>query len=200
MLKVGITGGIGSGKSTVAKIFASLGIPVYDADRAAKRLILSDSTIRKNIIKNFGPESYINGQYNKQHIASIVFSQHKKLALLNTIIHPATIRDAHAWFLRQQAPYAIKEAALIFESNSQQHLDYVIGVFAPQALRIQRTMERDGITESEVIARIERQMNEDQKMSLSDFIIDNSGKESVISQVLKLHVELRGIAAGVMAP
>ncbi|MFV0606245.1 MAG: dephospho-CoA kinase [Niabella sp.] len=164
MLKIGITGGIGSGKSTVAKIFSSLGIPVYDADRAAKRLVLTDLEMRQQIIQHFGQDAYIKGQYNKKYISEIVFSNREKLNLLNSIIHPATIADANRWFTRQEALYALKEAALIFESNSRQYLDYVIGVFAPEAIRIQRTIEREGITSEQVKDRIAKQMNEDEKM------------------------------------
>lgn len=194
MLKVGITGGIGSGKSTVAKIFSSLGIPVYDADRAAKRLVLTDLDIRKKIIENFGSESYVNGQYNRRYISQIVFNNKQKLDLLNQIIHPATIRDANRWFSTQDAPYALKEAALIFESNSQKHLDYVIGVYAPEEIRIQRTIEREGISADEVKARINKQMDENEKMNLCDFVIDNSGSVSVITQTLEVHVNLSGIS------
>lgn len=194
MLKVGITGGIGSGKSTVAKIFSSLGIPVYDADRAAKRLVLTDLDMRKKIIENFGSESYINGQYNRRYISQIVFNNKQKLDLLNQIIHPATIRDANRWFLTQNAPYALKEAALIFESNSQKHLDYVIGVYAPEEIRIQRTIEREGISADEVKARINKQMDENEKMNLCDYVIDNSGSVSVITQALEVHVNLSGIS------
>ena len=191
MLKVGITGGIGSGKSTVAKIFSSLDIPVFDADRAAKRLVLVDSTVRASIINHFGAESYINGQYNRQHIADIVFENKDKLNLLNSIIHPATIAYASNWFLKQRSSaYALKEAALIFESNGEKNLDFVIGVFAPLNIRIQRTMERDGLSEDQVMARIERQMNEDEKMKRCDFVIDNGGSSSVISQVLDTHINL----------
>ena len=195
MLKVGITGGIGSGKSTVAKIFASLGIPVYDADRAAKRLVLTDPDMRRKITEYFGEASYLNGQYNRQHIARIVFQDKEKLELLNSIIHPATIRDANDWFLHQNAPYALKEAALIFESSGRQYLDYVIGVFAPETTRVNRTIEREGITAEQVKARISKQMNEEEKMNRCDFVIDNSGSESVISQALELHVHLCGIGA-----
>lgn len=194
MLKVGITGGIGSGKSTVAKIFSSLGIPVYDADRAAKRLVLTDLDMRKKIIENFGSESYINGQYNRRYISQIVFNNKQKLDLLDQIIHPATIRDANRWFLTQNAPYALKEAALIFESNSQKHLDYVIGVYAPEEIRIQRTIEREGISADEVKARINKQMDENEKMNLCDYVIDNSGSVSVITQALEVHVNLSGIS------
>lgn len=194
MLKVGITGGIGSGKSTVAKIFASLGIPVYDADSAAKNLVLTNPRVRQQIINTFGEASYQNGLYNKTHISEIVFRDKKKLELLNSYIHPATIEDANNWFLTQNAPYALKEAALIFESKSNKTLDFVIGVFAPIDVRIQRTMIRDGISEEEVKARINRQMNETEKMKLCDFVIDNSGRESVITQVMDVHISLTGKA------
>lgn len=194
MLKVGITGGMGSGKSTIARIFSSFGIPVYDADRAAKRLVLTNNNIRHSIIKHFGKASYINGQYNKQHIAAIVFNNEEKLKLLNAIIHPATISDANNWFLQQTAPYALKEAALIFESGSEKYLDMVIGVFAPEEIRIQRIIERENTTAEHVIARMKKQMAEDEKMSRCNYVINNSGKESVISQVVQLHVTLTGIA------
>lgn len=195
MLKVGITGGIGSGKSTVARIFASLGIPVYDADRAAKRLLLTDDNIRHRITEHFGEASYKNGQYNKQHIAEIVFNNDDKLKLLNAIIHPATINDANNWFLHQTAaPYAIKEAALIFESGSEKYLDIVIGVFAPEDIRIQRIVERENTTAAHVITRMKKQMHEDEKMGRCNYVINNSGKESLISQVVELHVTLTGIA------
>lgn len=194
MLKVGITGGMGSGKSTIARIFSTFGIPVYDADRAAKRLVLTNNNIRHSIIKHFGEASYINGQYNKQHIAAIVFNNEEKLKLLNAIIHPATISDANNWFKLQTAPYALKEAALIFESGSEKYLDMVIGVFAPEEIRIQRIIERENTTAKHVIARMKKQMAEDEKMSRCNYVINNSGKESVISQVVELHVTLTGIA------
>lgn len=185
---------MGSGKSTIARIFSSFGIPVYDADRAAKRLVLTNNNIRHSIIKHFGKASYINGQYNKQHIAAIVFNNEEKLKLLNAIIHPATISDANNWFLQQTAPYALKEAALIFESGSEKYLDMVIGVFAPEEIRIQRIIERENTTAEHVIARMKKQMAEDEKMSRCNYVINNSGKESVISQVVQLHVTLTGIA------
>ena len=190
MIKVGITGGIGSGKSTVAKIFSSLGIPVFDADKVAKEILLRD-TIKKEIIKNFGTESYQNEMLNRAHIAAIVFNDKEKLALLNSITHPATIKEAHEWFAKQSAPYAIKEAALIFESGSQKNLDYVIGVFADEKTRTQRVMMRDNITEAQVKERISKQMNEEEKMKLCDFIIMNDESKSIIQQVWELDAILR---------
>jgi dephospho-CoA kinase len=187
MLRIGLTGGIGSGKSTVAKIFAVLGIPVYYADAATRRLMNEDPDLVKEIIRHFGEKSYIDRKLNRPYIASIVFNDAEKLALLNAITHPATIADANKWIGQQTAPYIIKEAALIFESGSAEHLDAVIGVFAPAPLRIKRTMDRDQVTQEEVKKRMERQINEELKMKLCDHIIVNDEQQLVVPQVMALH-------------
>lgn len=195
MLRVGLTGGIGSGKSTVAKIFEVLGIPVYYADQAAKRLMQEDETVRAAIIRHFGKESYPEGRLNRAHLAALVFNNEEQLALLNSLTHPATIEDANSWMSRQTTPYVIKEAALIFESGSAEHLDYVTGVYAPAPLRIQRTMDRDGLSREEVQQRMNRQIDEEMKMKLCDFVIKNDGRQLVIPQVLALHEKLLQLAA-----
>ncbi|MEO5563767.1 MAG: dephospho-CoA kinase [Chitinophagaceae bacterium] len=187
MLKLGLTGGIGSGKSTIAKIFEVLGIPVYYADAASRRLMNQDQKLINEITKHFGNESYAGGELNRSYISSIVFNNPEKLALLNAITHPATIEDANQWMLQQTAHYAIKEAALIFETGSAEHLDAVIGVYAPQALRIKRTMDRDHVTKEEVKKRMDRQIDEELKMKLCDYVIVNDEQESVVAQVLVLH-------------
>ena len=187
MLRIGLTGGIGSGKSTVAKIFEVLGIPVYYADAANRRLVNEDPQIIKNIIQNFGDKSYVDGKLNRAYIASIVFNNPDKLALLNAISHPATIEDANKWMQQQSSPYVIKEAALIFESGSAENLDLVIGVYAPAPLRIKRTMDRDKITQEEVKKRMERQINEELKMKLCDFVVINDEQQLVVPQVMALH-------------
>jgi dephospho-CoA kinase len=190
MLKIGITGGIGSGKSTVAKVFEVLGIPVYYADAAAKRLMNENEEMKQKIKLQFGDEVYKNGKLDKKYLANIVFASPEKLALLNAFVHPATLKDAEKWMQNQTTAYTLKEAALIFESGAQQNLDYVIGVTAPAPLRILRTMQRDGITREEVIARMDKQMDETIKMKLCDFIIKNDEQELLIPQVLALHEKL----------
>lgn len=187
MLKVGLTGGIGSGKSTVAKIFEVLSIPVYYADDAAKKIMNTNEELKALLIKNFGEQTYQNGLLNRSYLASVVFADKEKLELLNSLTHPATIRDADKWIEKQTSPYIIKEAALLFESGSNKHLDHVIGVFAPQEIRIKRTMIRDNITREEVLLRMSRQMDEESKMKLCDSIITNDEQTLLIPQVLQLH-------------
>ena len=194
MLKIGLTGGIGSGKSTVAKIFETLGIPVYYADTEAKRLMNSSETLKKVIRQNFGEATYENDQLNRKYLAGIVFNNPEKLELLNALIHPVTINDAEQWMQQQSAPYSIKEAALLFESGAAENLDFIVGVYAPQALRIKRVMKRDGLIADEIMKRINRQVNEEMKMKLCDFVITNNEKELLVPQVLKLHQHFSGLS------
>lgn len=194
MLKIGLTGGIGSGKSTVAKIFETLGIPVYYADTEAKRLMNSSETLKKVIRQNFGEATYENDQLNRKYLAGIVFNNPEKLELLNALIHPVTINDAEQWMQQQSAPYSIKEAALLFESGAAENLDFIVGVYAPQALRIKRVMKRDGLTADEIMKRINRQVNEEMKMKLCDFVITNNEQELLVPQVLKLHQHFSGLS------
>ena len=187
MLKVGITGGIGSGKSIVSRVFEVLGIPVYYADDAAKRLMNSDHQLIQQLVLHFGPDVYDDGILNRKYLAAQVFGNAEKLELLNSIVHPATIADAERWMQEQTTPYAIKEAALIFESGAQEHLDIVIGVYAPEPLRIQRVMHRDHVTREEVKARISKQIDESMKMRLCDYVITNDDQQLVLPQVEHLH-------------
>jgi dephospho-CoA kinase len=190
MLSIGLTGGIGSGKSTVARVFETLGIPVYYADDAAKRLMNEDGPLKEAIIRNFGAEAYQSGQLDRAWLGAQVFGSPEKLQLLNSIVHPATIADAAAWMDRQTAPYAIKEAALLFESDGNKTLDYVIGVSAPEAVRIRRVMARDKTEEASIRKRMAGQLDEADKMQRCDFIIVNDGIQMVIPQVLQVHETL----------
>ena len=187
IIKVGITGGIGSGKTTVAKVFEVLGVPMYYADEAAKRLMNEDEILKGEIQHHFGKECYLEGKLNKKYLSELVFTNDKKLALLNSIVHPVTIADAQKWMQQQTTPYAVKEAALIFESGSQQELDYVIGVFTPIPMRIQRVIKRDQLSREEIKARMDKQMDESIKMRLCDFVITNDEQQMVIPQVIQIH-------------
>jgi dephospho-CoA kinase len=190
MLKIGLTGGIGSGKTTVAHIFEVLRIPVYYADNAAKRLMNEDNNLKQQIIAHFGEESYVDGKLNRSYLSTVVFSDAEKTKLINSIIHPATIADAELWMCKQTTPYAIKEAALIFEAAAEKQLDLVIGVQSPLPIRMQRVMQRDNITEEAVLARMQKQMNEEEKINRCDFVIVNDEEELLIPQVVELHEKL----------
>jgi dephospho-CoA kinase len=197
MIKVGLTGGIGSGKSTVAKVFEVLGIPVYYADDAAKRLMCEDEELKEAIKMHFGNDIYTGASLNRKLLADIVFKDPGKLKLLNSLVHPVTLKDAETWMANQATPYAIKEAALIFESGAQEQLDYVIGVTAPAPLRIQRTMHRDSITREAVIARMDKQLDEAIKIKLCDFIIKNDEQEMLLPQAIALHEKLLNMAGNI---
>jgi dephospho-CoA kinase len=190
MLKIGLTGGIGSGKTSVAKIFEVLGIPVYYADDAAKRLMNENELLKHQIINHFGAESYIDGKLNRAYLATVVFSDAEKTKLINSIIHPVTIADAEAWMEKQTTIYSIKEAALIFEAKAEKNLDLIIGVQSPLPLRIKRVMLRDNLTEEAVQNRMQKQMDEAEKMSRCNFIIVNDEEQLLIPQVVKLHQQI----------
>lgn len=188
MYIIGITGGIGSGKSTVARIFGLLGIPVYSADDAAKEIMVKDHLLVEQIREHFGPEAYLaDGSLHRKYISNIVFNDKEQLAVLNSLVHPATIRDSEAWAARQQTPYVIKEAALMFETESFHYVNKVICVYAPEALRIHRVMKRDNVTRNDVIARMHKQIDDRIKMKLADYVVHNDEQQMVIPQVLALH-------------
>lgn len=190
MKKIGLTGGIGSGKTMVAKIFETLGIPVYYADSAAKHLMNNDPFLRDQLVSVFGEQVYTSDGLNRAYLASVVFNDKHRLEQLNALIHPVTIQHAEEWMKNQKAPYVIKEAAILFETGSAEHLDHVIGVSAPSHVRIQRVMDRDGLTAADVKKRMDQQISESMKMKLCDYIIVNDEVELVIPQVLELHEKL----------
>jgi dephospho-CoA kinase len=188
---IGLTGGIGSGKSTVAAMFATLGIPVFNADEQAKLIMQNSPIIKEKLIAQFGAAIYEGGQLQKEQLATIVFNDPYQLQLLNVIVHPVTIQAAKDWAVQQQAPYVIKEAALIFESGAAEGLFKVIGVTAPLTIRKHRVMQRDGITKDQVEARMRNQISDTIKMRLCDYVIHNDNQEMVIPQVLAIDKAIR---------
>jgi dephospho-CoA kinase len=194
ILRIGLTGGIGSGKSTAAQIFEVLGIPVYYADIAAKRLMNEDKKLKSAISNTFGKESYRDNTLDRKYISSIVFSNPAKLESLNALVHPVTKKDGEMWMQQQTTPYAIHEAALIFEAKVSDRLDHVIGVSSPIELRIKRAMERDKVSREEVLKRMNQQLDEDIKMSKCDFLLINDEQQLLIPQVVALHEKLIGLS------
>jgi dephospho-CoA kinase len=194
VLRVGLTGSIGSGKSTVAQIFEVLGIPVFYADIAAKKIMNEDEGLRSAITNIFGEQAYANNILDRKYISSIVFSDPAKLQQLNALVHPATKKNSDAWMREQTSPYAIHEAALIFEAKVSDRLDLVIGVSSPIELRIKRAMGRDKVSREEVLKRMEQQLDEKVKMSKCDFVLINDEQQLLIPQVLTLHEKLIGLS------
>jgi len=188
---IGLTGGIGAGKSVVAKIFTTLGIPVFNADEAAKKMIQTSPSIKEKLIEQFGSSIYNASGLQKEKLADIVFNDSFQLQLLNSIVHPKTIQAAKDWAAKQTSPYVIKEAALIFESGAADGLFKVIGVTAPLSLRIHRVMQRDGASKEQVEARMQHQISDSIKMRLCDYVIQNNNQQMLIPQVLELDKLIR---------
>ena len=188
---IGLTGGIGSGKSTIAKEFATLGISVFNSDEQAKVLIATDAQVKKRIIAAFGEEAYQNGEYNRAYIAQIVFNNSEKLAILNGIVHPALAKYFNQWAKKQTSPYVLKEAAILFESGSYKNCDYIITVTAPEEVRIARVMARDHCTETQVRARMAQQWSDAQRIALSNAVIENIDLEKAKKEVKRINNKLR---------
>ena len=193
MLKVGITGGIASGKTTVCKLFEVLGVPVFYADDEARALMHSSPEIVAGISRAFGESMYRDGRLDRAALSAAVFGNPEKIAALNAIVHPVVIAHAEAWMAAQNAPSVLKEAALFFESGSHTGMDKMIGVSAPKALRLARATTR-GLSSEEVEARMAAQMDEGEKMLRCDFVIINDDVQAVLPQVLRLDALLRKTA------
>jgi dephospho-CoA kinase len=191
MKKIGLTGGIGSGKTTVCKIFQSIGIPVYYADPRAKALMSFDPVLKAVLKKELGPEIYHrNGRLNRKVMANLIFNNKDKLNTVNALVHPAVNRDSANWMKDQDASYCIYEAALLIENGSYKNFDKLIVVTAPEELRVYRVMKRDRITKEQVLSRISSQLPQDQKNHLADYLIINDGDHSLIQQVADIHRDI----------
>lgn len=203
MLQLGITGGIGSGKTTVCKLFEQLHAPIYYADDRAKWLMQHDEQLVADLREAFGTETFTaDGKLNRTYLANIVFHNTDQLNKLNALVHPVVQRDSEEWFRAQKyknTPYALKEAALLYESGSYQSLDKIIVVTAPLEQRIERVMQRDNTTRAAVLARINKQMPQEDKERMADFIITNNDMDSLESQVQKLHELLLKLASRKLA-
>lgn len=190
MVKAGITGGIGSGKTTVCRIFETLGVPVFYADNAAKAIMTTDPLLMNGIRDTFGSESYFdNGALNNKHIGNIVFNDIKELEKLNALVHPAVFRAFDAWVskISPDTPYVLKEAALLFESGSYKMCDVNILVVAPEVQRLQWVMQRDGVSADAVRIRMDKQLTDEEKIKMADRIIYNDERHSLVAQVMELH-------------
>lgn len=189
MLKIGITGNIGSGKTTVSRLFALLGVPVFHSDDEAKNVMVTDAELIAGIKKHFGTEAYFaDGALNRKHIGGIVFNNPDELKVLNSLVHPAVFRAFDHWVeANAGAPYVLKEAAILFESGSYKDCDHTIVVTAPTAMRLQRVTQRDGISLIEAESRNAKQMSQKEKEKLASFIIRNDNSALIIPQILALH-------------
>ncbi|WP_430907815.1 dephospho-CoA kinase [Maribacter sp. 2-571] len=192
MKLIGLTGGIGSGKSTVAKMFADLGVPVYDSDREAKKLMRDSATVKRAIIGLFGEAAYLDERLNKKHIAEQVFGNAELLEKLNAIVHPAVREHFLQWASEQKTQYVIQETALIFENGMQAFYDATILAAADESVRIQRVMERDSISEGQVRARMEHQLDDEIKRRKADYVIENLDLEQTAHNVLGIHQKILG--------
>lgn len=190
MIKVGLTGGIGSGKTTVAKYFRDLNIPVYVADIEAKKLMDTSKSIKKKLIKAFGEVAYINGELNRKYLAQLVFNDKEKLKIINGIIHPKVAKHFLKWMLKQDALYCIQENAIIFENKKADEFDFIISVTAPLDIRIDRVIKRDVTSKGQVLSRIKNQFDDTYKNKLADFVIVNIDLSDTKKQVKKIHEKL----------
>jgi len=191
MKVIGLTGGIGSGKSTVAEFFKELNVPIYVSDIEAKKIMHKNPSIVASVKKLFGEEAYLEGQLNRKYIAGIVFQDKSKLSALNAIVHPAVHNDFQEFCLHQKAEYVVYESALLFENKSESQFDAVILVVAPLELKIERIQKRDGATREEIEARIQNQLSDEIKMTKTDIILHNIDIEKMKAEVQKLHNTFR---------
>ncbi|NAY90715.1 dephospho-CoA kinase [Muricauda sp. JGD-17] len=194
MITIGLTGGIGSGKSTVAQMFRELGVPVYDSDAEAKQLMTTSPDVKAGIISLLGEQAYDENQLNRDFIANKAFSNKDILEKLNAIVHPVVREHFYQWRKEQSAPYVIQESALIFENGIQDQYDLVILVTAPLQMRVERVVERDQVSQEKVHYRIKNQMDDQLKIELADFLIENTDWEATQKKVNRLHTTLLKLA------
>ncbi len=189
MLKVGLTGGIGSGKTYVARIFSQLGIPVYHADERAK-VLMHTMPIKTALVNKFGNSIYPEGELDRKALAAIIFNNDEALSFVNALVHPAVKNDFQNWLAGQDAPYVLKEAAILFETGGDAELDQMILVVAPQSLRLHRVLQRDGGSEAQVLERMSKQWPDERKQKRANFCIFNDEEQLLLPQILSVHENL----------
>ena len=194
MYKVGITGGIGSGKSTVCAILAEFGVAVYDSDSRAKRLMNEDNTLRERLVERFGSEVYCVEGLNRIYLAERVFGNPEELKALNAIVHPAVMDDFDRWALEQEGSYVVLESAILFEASLDRRVDVSVAVMAPEELRIERAMQRDGAQREQIVARINNQISDQERVERAKYTIVNIDIDNLRSDVEQLHHRLSYVA------
>ena len=188
MLRIGLTGGIGSGKSYISDIFRHLGVKVFNADEIAKKILDSNSEVRLKLSNLFGEGIYIDGKFNRQEAAKRVFKDGQLLSKMNAIVHPEVLSSFDSWAESYSVfPYVLKEAAIIFESGANKFLDAVINISAPEDMRIRRVMIRDGVSRDKVIARMGHQWSEKERIDMADFVLVNDEESMLIPQIIEIH-------------
>ncbi|MBO7286542.1 MAG: dephospho-CoA kinase [Alistipes sp.] len=190
MYKVGVTGGIGSGKSVVCNMLRERGVAVYNCDIRAKELMSADEVIAKQLVERFGPETFVDGELNRAYLAERVFGNSEELAALNAIVHPRVIEDFEQWAQRQQGEYVVIESAILFESGIDSKVDVTVAVMAPESLRLERTMQRDGVSREQVEERMRNQLSDDERCSRSKYAIVNIELDELEEDVEQLHRRL----------
>ncbi|PCJ94056.1 MAG: dephospho-CoA kinase [Flavobacteriaceae bacterium] len=190
MKVIGLTGGIGSGKTTVAKMFKALDVPVYNSDKEAKKLMKSSKKLRKAIVELLGKEAYKGKKLNKSYISNCIFTNKSLLQKLNKIVHPAVKKHFLTWIKKQNAPYVIQEAAIIFENSSENNYDKIVLVTAPQETRLARVVSRDGVSKEKAMNRMDNQWKDSVKVDRSDYVIENINLEDTKQDVFKTHKQL----------
>lgn len=192
MLKIGITGGIGSGKSTVCRVFSVMGIPVFEADKVARKLMDTDGEIHEKLVRLFGAAVYLPDQtVNRKYLAGIVFKDPSLLTKLNEIVHPVVRKTFFDWCEKQESPYIIHEAAILFESGFYKMMDKTITVVTSEDERIRRVMKRDEITMELVKERIKNQWSDEERIKLADFVIGNNDDQLIIPQIIEIDKKIK---------
>ena len=190
-ITVGITGGIGSGKSTVCEIFKILGVPVFEADKVAKNLMNENIVIRQNLVEWFGNEIYSENQLNRKLLAEHIFNDNNLLTKVNSLVHPIVREEFEKWKNKQETVYSVYEAAILFESGFYKLMDFTVLITAPEQIRINRVMKRDNLSQDQVVARINNQWTDDKKRKLATTVIINDNKNLIIPQIIEIDKKLK---------